>query len=294
MVSCKPSTASVESDEAANNLALVLQDLSDSSSKRSSEGSNFSLEADSLLEVAREDFFADSTDLANIIWFGRRLAQQFQFRSAAKIYSYGLTIHPDSPELYRHRGELLVITGKSKLALQDLDHGIRLAASRDIEGEPDVIPNKLDIPLSNLHFNLFFYQGFAFYLESNYKQAYEAWTRSRAFATNSDLIILATYWQCLAQLQNADTESIVALVATVDPNMEIIQYPYYLEQCLYFKLLHDRPIPFPNSSRYYGLVLWESKHNNDMLAKGIIDMIEKENERTSLGYLAMKADQNKH
>lgn len=288
---CKPSKPQTEVENEMNSLIESLHEVTESPLHSSISDTIFTRRNDSLLQIAGEDFFADSMDLANIIWYGRRLAANFQFTSAAKIYTYGLSVHPDSPELYRHLAELAIIGRRPSLAIEYLNKGIKLAESRDLEGEPDVIPNKLNIPLSNLHFNLHFLHGFAHYLQSNYKEANNSWIRAHAYANNPDLVVKTIYWQYIAQHHFSSQDALDSLLNPVHESMEIIEYPEYLQQCLLFQ---GKSIPDPEISspeRFYGMTFWYHRNHDELRKDQIISAILNSKARTSPGYLALEADQ---
>ena len=104
---------------------------------------------DSLLGLAAADFRAEPNKLEFIIWYGRRLAYLTKYPEAIEVFTEGLKTHPNSPELYRHRGHRQLSMRKIDLAIADFNRAAELVVGRKIEIEPDGIPNKLNKPLSN-------------------------------------------------------------------------------------------------------------------------------------------------
>src|SRR5687768_15874587 len=66
------------------------------------------LEAD--LAQAEKDLAAKPNDADAIIWAGRRLAYLWRYQDAIAMYAKGLTLHPNDPRLYRHRGHRYITT----------------------------------------------------------------------------------------------------------------------------------------------------------------------------------------
>ena len=104
---------------------------------------------DSLLTIAQSNFKADPKELDNIIWLGRRLAYLSRYKEAIKVFTEGMIVHPNAPELYRHRGHRYISSRQFDKAIADFEKAASLAEGREIEIEPDGLPNKLNIPLSS-------------------------------------------------------------------------------------------------------------------------------------------------
>lgn len=59
---------------------------------------------DSNLVKAQADYRQNPKDEEHIIWLGRRLAYLWRYREAIEVFSKGITLHPKSHRLLRHRG----------------------------------------------------------------------------------------------------------------------------------------------------------------------------------------------
>jgi len=92
---------------------------------------------DSLLNLAYQSFLKDSTKLDNIIWYGRRLAYLTRYQEAINVFTQGMKHHPESPELYRHRGHRNISVRKPIEAVADLMKAARLVGNRPIQIEAD-------------------------------------------------------------------------------------------------------------------------------------------------------------
>ena len=234
-IACKP--ASKSSDELIPIPQIVgeaISFLGDTLLRPEIEIETF-LQNDSLLEETKAVFLEDSTDLSAIIWYGRRLAYQHKYKEAIDVYTHGLRSHPESPELYRHRGHRFITIRQPDNAIHDLERGAALAVNRKMEVEPDGMPNKLDIPLSNLHFNIYYHLGLAYYLQAEYAEAITSFQTSLQYANNPDLVVATTYWLYLAHLKIGDQEAAKSVLMDIHPDMEIIENDAYLHQLLLFQ-----------------------------------------------------------
>lgn len=258
------------------------------------------LQKDSLLLEAKTIYQTDTTDLHSIIWYGRRLAAMYKFRDAITIFSAGITFHPDAPELYRHRGQLYITTRHPDAAINDLSTASSLSKTRMIETEPDAIPNKLDLPLTNLRFNIYYHLGLAWFIKGDYKKAIEAFSSCRPFAINPDLKVAQTYWLYLSFQRIAEIQSAVSLLDTIDPNDEIIQNDAYLRTLLLYKSsldAHDLEGIIPDSIsdpiELYGISTWYSWNKKEKQASIFRRKILSSTDWTNIGYIAAEADSSR-
>ena len=256
--------------------------------------------ADSLLEEALMFYKEDSTDLQAIIWYGRRQAYLHQYRDAINTYSRGIQLHPQAPELYRHRGHRYITIRQIDKAISDLEQAATLAKNRNPEIEPDGIPNKLDIPLSNLHFNIYYHLGLARYLKADYEKAIEAFTACMSYSDNPDLKVATTYWLYLSNLRHGVSNPEGMLLADIHPDMEIIENEAYLGQLLFFKT-GDLISPdtsagehnIPMASTHYGISCWYDLHGQKGKAAEIRKKILSSSPWPMFGYVAAEADSSR-
>ena len=258
------------------------------------------LHKDSLLQEAKTIYQTDTTDLNSIIWYGRRLASMYRFRDAITIFSAGISIHPDAPELYRHRGQMYIITRHPDPAIADFKKAATLSMDRMIETEPDAIPNKLDLPLTNLRFNIYYLLGQAWYLKGDYEKAVEAFSSSDPYAINPDLKVAETYWLYLSFQRMGETVSAVSLLGMVDPNEEIIQNEAYLKTLLMYKssleavnLTGSIADSTADLIELYGITNWYIWKNKPAEASIIRYKILSSTDWTNIGYIAAEADSSR-
>jgi len=107
----------------------------------------------------------------NIIWYGRRLAYLMRYGEAIEVYTDGLEKFPDSYKLLRHRGHRYISTRQFSKAIGDLKRASESINGKEDETEPDGIPNKLNQPLSSVHFNIWYHLGLVYYLTGDFENA---------------------------------------------------------------------------------------------------------------------------
>ncbi len=252
---------------------------------------------DSLLKEANTAYLADSNDLENIIWMGRRLAYLHRYKEAIQIFTRGISIHPKASELYRHRGHRYINVRRIDDAIQDLTTGIVLLENRSHAQEADGIPNELNIPLSNLHFNLFYHLGLAYYMQADYDNAITAFRSCMKYSDNPDLKVATSDWWYLSYMRSGDTLSAAKLLESIHPDMEIIENKNYLNRLLLYKGVKNSttfsaiaPNPLENATKNYGLSCWYEINGNPNEASVLRRNILASGFWPAFGYIAAEAD----
>ncbi|MDX1409740.1 MAG: tetratricopeptide repeat protein, partial [Saprospiraceae bacterium] len=256
---------------------------------------------DSLLQVARRNFENDPAHLQNIIWYGRRLAYLTNYPQAMNIYTRGLHFFPDSPELYRHRGHRYISMRKFEEAISDLTKAAELVRGRPLQIEPDGLPNKLNIPLSSLQFNIWYHLALAYYLQGNYASAAIAYDSCMTYSINPDLLCATTDWYYMTAVRLGDTARARALLAPIHADMEIIENDGYHQRLLMYKgeILPDSLLDFDNITpenelqvvtQGYGVGNYLLSHGRVEEARTIFQAILKTNYWPAFGYIAAEAD----
>jgi tetratricopeptide (TPR) repeat protein len=255
---------------------------------------------DSLLQESYAMYLADSTDLDNIIWYGRRLAYMHRYKDAMDIFTGGLRYFPNAPELYRHRGHRFITLRRLEDAIADLEHGIQLAQHRKMEIEADGIPNKLNIPLSNLHFNLYYHLGLAYFLKADYPKAIETYLSCMKYSDNPDLKVATTDWLYLSYLRAGDKSSAAKWLTDINAHMEIIENDGYLERLLIYKgerkpvAIKDPTIdPVAFATQNYGISCWYEMNDQTAEAASIRRLILSSSIWPAFGYIAAEADSSR-
>lgn len=254
------------------------------------------LHADSLLNEVADEYQDDSTDLNTIIWYGRRLAYVGQFRKAIDIFTHGIDMYPQSPELFRHRGHRFLTIRQTENAIHDLETSASLLADGDSALEPDGIPNKLGIPLSNLPFNVYYHLGLAWYIKADFQKATTAFSSAMTYADNPDLKVAGTYWLYLTYLRSGERDAASQLLQPISRDMEIIENDNYLHQLLVFKgeekpqVWSDTTLSKQSMVNMYGISCWHETNGRLQDAAAWRRQILSTGMWPSFGYLAAEAD----
>ena len=254
-------------------------------------------ERDSLLQLAFTNYMEDTSNLENIIWLGRRLAYLHRYQDAIMIFSKGLSLYPTSPELYRHRGHRLITIRRFDDAIADLHQGTELAKDILMAKEPDGIPNELNVPLSNLHFNLYYHLGLAHFFKADYPSAIQSFNACRRYADNPDLLVALTDWLYIALMRNGDSLKAKHQIEMIHPAMEIIENRDYLDRILLYKgvITEMELMDVPTSSsafisRSYGLSCWYEWNERNEEAEFLRRQILQSDMWPAFSYIAAVAD----
>lgn len=194
---------------------------------------------DSLLAIAKSNYKQDSNQVENIIWYGRRLSYLSKYIEAINIYSKGLTIFPGSYRLLRHRGHRYISIRKFDLAVADLEAATRIVADKRIEIEADGLPNKINKPLSNTHFNIWYHLGLAYYLKGELKEAARCYETCLQYAVNDDLLCATVDWLFMTYRELGDNEKARKVLLLVTKDMTIIENDAYYKRILMYKGILD-------------------------------------------------------
>jgi tetratricopeptide (TPR) repeat protein len=185
-------------------------------------------------EKAREAFDREPTE-ENTIWLGRRAAYLGRYREAVRIFSAGLERFPESYRLLRHRGHRHITLRRFDDAVADFRRAADLAASRPRETEPDGAPNRLGVPLSNTHFNIWYHLGLAHYLQGRFEEAESAYRECLKWSDNDDLLTATSDWLYMTLRRLGQTAEADAVLERITPEMNIIENGSYHNRLLMYK-----------------------------------------------------------
>jgi tetratricopeptide (TPR) repeat protein len=258
---------------------------------------------DSLLAVARAVYEADSADLAHLIWLGRRTAYLGRYREAIDLFTRGIARFPDAPELYRHRGHRYISTRRFDAAIADFERAAELAKERPLEVEPDGLPNRLNIPLSNLHFNIYYHWALAHYLKGDFQKAAGLYERCLDYSVNPDLLAATADWLYMTYRRLGETQKAEQLLARISPDMEIIENDAYFQRLLLYKGLKqpgelldlDAPPADPDQllnlvTQGYGVGNWYLYNGQPERAREIFRQIVATEYWSAFGYIAAEME----
>ncbi|MBK7871951.1 MAG: tetratricopeptide repeat protein [Saprospiraceae bacterium] len=258
---------------------------------------------DSLLQIARQNFERDSNNLDHIIWLGRRTAYLSRFRESIDIFAKGLETHPNSPELYRHRGHRYISTRQFDQAIADFEKAAALAKDKPVEIEPDGIPNKLNQPLSTLQFNIWYHWALAYYLKGDFAKAAQIYEECMTYSTNPDLLCATADWLYMTYRRLGETEKAMKMLEKIMPDMEIIENESYYNRLLMYKGLKKPEellnLDAPESdldallntvTQGYGVGNWYLYNGDAAKAKEIFQKVTNTTYWSAFGFIAAEAD----
>ncbi|WP_108809455.1 hypothetical protein [Aquimarina spinulae] len=247
-------------------------------------------------EKAKQDFLADSTNIDNIIWYGRRTAYLGKYKEAIEIYSNGIKKHPNEARLYRHRGHRYISIREFDKAIHDLEFATTLIKGKENTIEPDGLPNAMNIPVSSLHGNIWYHLGLAYYLKNDMKKAYHAYLNCRNLKSNDDNTVSSTNWLYMIQRRIGNEDRAKELLDLITNDMTIIENTSYYHLCRFYKkiipidsLQTGKDAPQDDATRY-GIANWFFYNGNKEKAKVHLQEILKGKSRNSFGYIAAESD----
>jgi len=186
------------------------------------------------LQQARRDFDVAPTE-EHCIWLGRRTAYAGRYREAIAIYSEGLARFPASYRLYRHRGHRYISIRQFVHAIADFDKAADLVRGRPLEAEPDGVPNRAGVPVSNSQFNIYYHLGLAHYLARDFAKAEAAYRECLRWSKNDDSVVAVTDWLYMTLRRMGRDEEAAALLEPLHARMPLLENGAYLDRLLMFK-----------------------------------------------------------
>ncbi|HEX6370611.1 MAG TPA: hypothetical protein VF006_16940 [Longimicrobium sp.] len=253
------------------------------------------LEAD--LATAYTVYERDPDDADAIIWVGRRVAYLGRYRDAIGIFSEGIRKHPDDPRMYRHRGHRWITVREFDRAVQDLQTAARLLQRRPDEIEPDGIPNDRNIPLSTLHYNVWYHLGLAHYLRGEFSQALYGFRNALTVSRNDDSRVAASDWTYMTLRRLGREQEAAAVLEPIQPGMEIIENQAYYRRLLMYKgllppdsLLANAQDPLTLATQGYGVGNWHLYNGRVDEAEEIFWRVTSAEDWAPFGYIAAEAD----
>ncbi|MFC1724402.1 tetratricopeptide repeat protein [candidate division KSB1 bacterium] len=249
------------------------------------------------LEKARVEYEKDKNNAETIIWFGRRTAYLGDYRKAIKIFSEGISKHPNDARMFRHRGHRYISIREFDKAIKDFNKAAELIKGTEDKIEPDGIPNASNIPVSSLHTNIWYHLGLAYYLKNDLPNAGSAYGKCIEASTNDDMLAAASHWQYMILRRLGKKEKAEKVLESINPDMNIIENTAYHKLLLFYKgllsldeLTNTKYNWIMNPAVQYGLGNWYFYNNNKKKAKEIFENILKSEQWAPFGYIAAEAD----
>jgi len=259
---------------------------------------------DSALRVAQNNFQENPDDLENIVRYGQILAYAGHFQEAIDVYSEGISNHPDSPALYRHRGHRYITLRQFDKAEEDLMKAAQLIENQPIQPEP----NGLSMPnsshqISSLQFNIWYHLGLAHFLQGEYGNAAGAYEKSLEYADTDDETVAAADWLYMSYRRMGEDEVAEKTLGMIALDMKVTE-----NQSYYDRLLMHKGILPPDSvlkiegreintsqdlslaAEGYGVANYYMYMGEDEKARELLEIIVEGAHWPAFGHIAAEAD----
>ncbi len=255
---------------------------------------------DSNLFLAQKIFAGDSSE-ENFIWLGRRTAYLTRYNEAIEIFSKGIVKYPNSFKLYRHRGHRFISQRKFDSAISDFEKAVELMNGVALEIEPDGQPNKLNTPLSNTQFNVWYHLGLAHYLKGDFVKAEDAYKQCMQVSDNNDLFIATADWLYMTFRRQNKTAEAEELLNSVQENMPIVENDSYYQRLMLYKgnlevtdVLNPDPeaedMDLALATQGYGVGNWYLYQKDTTKAREIFEKVVSGKHFSAFGFIAAEAD----
>lgn len=252
------------------------------------------------LTEARKKYEAQPDSLDNIIWYGRRLGYMGRYHDAIRIFSVGLDLYPNSYKLLRHRGHRYITIRQFDKAIEDLQKAAFYVRPVPNAIEPDGLPNRLNKPLTNNKFNIWYHLGIAYYLKGNFDKAISSFKQCMEYADNDDLIVATTNWFYMTYKKSGNETAANELLAGIDKRMNVIEFTSYHQQLLMHKGVYNVTTILDYAYRKenhsidptlgYGVANFYSYSDQVDLARDLFERILRSPDWDSFGYIAAEVD----
>lgn len=265
---------------------------------------SYSKQSDELLNnyhAALDEYKANPDDAEANIWYGRRVAYMGRYREAISIFAEAIEKFPNDARLYRHRGHRYITIREYDKAIEDLEKASELIRTQKNEIEPDGIPNKKGIPISNLHGNIYYHLALAYYLQGDFQNALRGYDLCIGTNENDDNIVSSAHWKYMTLRRMGLLEEAERLIKPINGSMDIIENISYFEICLFYKGIlkeewFEKKLDGGSADDVflYGLGNWNLYHQKDTArAKEYFDNLFKNGNKASFAYLAAESDWQK-
>lgn len=251
-----------------------------------------------------ETEYGENPNLDNLIWIGRREGYLGRYDLAIRTFSKAIKEYPLAFEPLRHRGHRYISIREFDKAIEDFVKAVDLMKGIDLKIEQDGMPNKLNIPLSNVQFNVWYHLGLAYYLKNDWDNAIEAYKNCLAVSNNDDLIVATMDWYYMTLVKLGRKDEALRIIESVSPQMTIIENDAYFKRILMYQgrlspesLLNAQSDQMDSNLQYvtqgYGLGNHYLAKGDTVKAKAVFENVLESGNWSAFGYLASEMELSK-
>ena len=251
------------------------------------------------LADAKANYDADPMDIENIIWYGRRVAYTGDFRQAIEIYSEGLTKHPESSRLYRHRGHRYISIREFDRAVADYEMAAKLIEGEEDTIEQDGAPGPTGVPVSSRHTNIWYHLGLSYYLVHDWENSLKAYQIGHDLGLNDDNIVSTAHWIYMLHNRMGNPEKAKEAIAHITADMDVIENFSYHNLVLFYKgeippeeMLNVDPNDPSGAAVAYGVANWYLYNDQPEKAYDLMERFVATKSWASFGFIAAEAELN--
>jgi Flp pilus assembly protein TadD len=252
------------------------------------------------LAEAKAAYDRAPTNPDSIIWYGRRLGYLGRIREAIDVYSRGITLHPDNPWLYRHRGHRYISVRELDRAAADLERATTLTRGKPDEVEPDGQPNARNTPIGTLQSNIAYHLALAYYLQGDFARALPVYRREIAEARNDDRTVSTAHWLYMSLRRLGRDQEAAEVLVPIRRDMNVIENGTYHRLLLLYKgelpvdsVLTVGPtgeMSVTDATGAYGVGNWHLYNGRRAEAERVFRRILAGGQWGAFGYIAAEAE----
>jgi len=271
---------------ALNGVGLVRPDFDAETSERLTNN----------LKEAIENYSAKPDDPESIIWVARHTAYMWRYQDAIYVLTDGLSDYPNDARFYRHRGHRYITIREFDKAIQDLEKASELIAGTEDEIEQDGSPNSANIPVSTLHFNVYYHLGLVYYLTYDYEKAALEFQKALDVSKNNDTVVSATDWLYISLVKSGQVAESQKILSNFDTSIDVIESQSYLSRLRLYKgeLDPEELLEADNDlnilTQGYGLAQHFLMQGDSTRANELLKQVIETNYWAAFGYIAAEAD----
>jgi tetratricopeptide (TPR) repeat protein len=211
----------------------------------------------------------------------------------------GIKKHPTDPRMYRHRGHRFITLRFFDQAISDFEKAAELIKGKPDEIEPDGIPNERGIPVSSLHFNIWYHLGLAYYLKADFEKALHAYKMCMKASEIDDKVIATAHWYYMTLRRLGREAEAKKILENLTEDMDVIENHHY-DKCLMMYKGKNKPEALMKEAYEmgdlglvtigYGVANWYHYTGDKEKAADILREIVAVEGWAGFGYIAAEAD----